>query len=196
MEAAAAVVELAQLCRALAAAGLVGGRAGNASVRWDGGLVVTPTGQSLADLRPSQLAVVDSLGRVLGGDPPSSELSLHALLYGARPDAGAVVHLHSPALVALALRGRRWRPAEGEAAARFGTVPVVLRRPAGSAALAAATAQAAGGKPPPALLLLRGHGAVLLAPTAAAAHLDAVAAERAALVDLYRALWQVVDRHG
>jgi ribulose-5-phosphate 4-epimerase/fuculose-1-phosphate aldolase len=44
------------------------------------------------------LLVIDTDGKVLSGDGmPNSEFWIHARIYAARPDVGAVVHAHPPA---------------------------------------------------------------------------------------------------
>jgi L-fuculose-phosphate aldolase len=78
----------------LAGAGLVVGGAGNASVRVEDRMVITPRGSRLAALRPEELLVCDLDGRVLEGDGrASSETPLHCAAYAAT-GAGAVVHTH------------------------------------------------------------------------------------------------------
>lgn len=90
------------VCQELSSAGLVVGTAGNVSVREGDLVAVTPTGVSYAGLTPEQVGV-----HRLDGSPieaalaPTSELPLHLAIYAARPDAGAVVHTHSPAATAL-----------------------------------------------------------------------------------------------
>ena len=66
-----------------------------------GQVLVTPTGVSLGALRADALSVIDLEGRHVSGAKPSKEAFLHAAVYRARPDSGAVVHLHSTHAVAL-----------------------------------------------------------------------------------------------
>ncbi|MBE0618143.1 MAG: class II aldolase/adducin family protein, partial [Proteobacteria bacterium] len=83
----------------LLSAGLTTGSGGNLSVfRRDTGLVaVSPSGVEYPAMRPGDVVLVDTEGRVREGClQPSSELAFHLALYQARPDAGAVVHTHSP----------------------------------------------------------------------------------------------------
>jgi ribulose-5-phosphate 4-epimerase/fuculose-1-phosphate aldolase len=77
------------------------GRTGNLSVRVGDEVIVTPTGVSLGALEASTLAVTDLQGRHVRGDRPSKEAFLHAAVYRSRPDARAVVHLHSTHAVAV-----------------------------------------------------------------------------------------------
>jgi len=87
--------------RALVAAGLSPGSSGNLSAR-DGDLVLmTATGTQLGDLSAADLAVLDADGRHVDGPKPSKEVSLHVALYAKNPGHLAVVHVHSPAAVAL-----------------------------------------------------------------------------------------------
>ncbi len=56
---------------------------------------MTPTNSSLGRLEPERLSKLDPDFRHIGGDKPSKEVFMHRAFYLARPDAGAVVHLHS-----------------------------------------------------------------------------------------------------
>lgn len=93
--------ELCRLGRSLFERGLSPGRTGNLSARVAGGFLITPTGTSMGDLRPGALSRVDDEEQHVGGPRPSKEAFLHAALYRARPDAGAVAHLHSTYATAL-----------------------------------------------------------------------------------------------
>jgi 3-dehydro-4-phosphotetronate decarboxylase len=77
------------------------GRTGNLSVRDGADILVTPTGASLGALDPDRLSVIDVEGRHVDGPKPSKEAFLHAAVYRARPDEGAVIHLHSTYSVAV-----------------------------------------------------------------------------------------------
>jgi L-fuculose-phosphate aldolase len=89
-------------CQELVRGGLVVGTAGNVSVRQGGLVAATPSGVRYAELTPDLIGV-----HALDGTPveaplaPTSELPLHLAVYAARPEAGAVVHTHSPAATAL-----------------------------------------------------------------------------------------------
>ncbi|MBD3781075.1 MAG: class II aldolase/adducin family protein, partial [Micrococcales bacterium] len=111
----------------------------------------------------------------LDGPRPSKELPLHRAVYAARPDARAVVHLHSPAAVAASCLEPAALPpgtATGPLPAttpyqvmRLGDLPVAPFALPGSAELAAGVADLAGAAP---VLLLANHGSVV-----AGTHLDA-----------------------
>ena len=93
--------EIAALGASFFERGLTFGRTGNLSVRLDDEILVTPTGSSLGRLDPDALSTIDTDGKHTGGAKPSKEAFLHAAVYRARPDAGAVVHLHSTHSVAV-----------------------------------------------------------------------------------------------
>jgi L-fuculose-phosphate aldolase len=78
------------------------GTSGNASARWADGMVITPSAVPYDQLDPADLVAVSWDGSKTGSRPPSSEWRFHAGIYRARPEVGAVVHLHSPAATALA----------------------------------------------------------------------------------------------
>ena len=69
----------------------------------DGGWLCTPTDASLGFLDPARIARLDANRRLVSGDKPTKEIPLHDALYDTRPEAGAVVHLHSTHAVALSL---------------------------------------------------------------------------------------------
>ncbi len=90
--------------RALAVAGLNTGTAGNASVRLDRGFLITPTALAARDLSAERMVWLDANGQPAPDAEwrPSSEWRIHRDVYAARPDAGALVHAHSPYATALA----------------------------------------------------------------------------------------------
>ncbi|WP_431270383.1 class II aldolase/adducin family protein [Dankookia sp. P2] len=99
MPAAAALIEAA---RALDALGFMPSKSGNLSLRTARGYLITPAALPYAETTESDLVELDLAGEVLAGHRrPSSEWRLHAAIYAARPEAGAVVHTHSPFATAL-----------------------------------------------------------------------------------------------
>ena len=80
----------------MAAGGLVQGTEGNASARAGELLAVSPSALPYDALRPEDVCLVTSEGRVVEGPKPSVELPMHLAVYAARPDVGAIVHTHSP----------------------------------------------------------------------------------------------------
>lgn len=96
---------ICRMARSIFDRGLTGGASGNISARLsDGRLLVTPTGTSFGDLDPARLSLLDTAGRLVGGDAPTKEMPLHAAFYETRgAKAGAIVHLHSTHSVALSM---------------------------------------------------------------------------------------------
>lgn len=93
--------------RSINETGLNPGKAGNVSARVRGGFLITPTGTPYARLRPESIVRVTMDGTVPGRQPrPSSEWRVHRDIYAARPEAGAIVHVHSPYATALACTRR------------------------------------------------------------------------------------------
>ncbi len=97
--------QLADTLQQLGASGLSPGRSGNASIRVDGGLLISATGLAAADCRPDSLVFIADDGSIPDGQlRPSSEWHLHYGVYRSRPDAGAIVHCHSRYATALACK--------------------------------------------------------------------------------------------
>ena len=166
--------ELVRTGRRLAERGLSPGTSGNVSVRTPDGVLATPTGADLGELDPAGLSVLDAAGRHVGGPPPTKETVLHLACYRARPGAGAVVHLHSRAAVAVScLAGLDPRsalpPLTPYFVMRVGRLPLLPYSRPGDPALGPAVEREAHGA---ACLLLANHGPVVTGadlPAAAAA---------------------------
>ncbi|HEY0792837.1 MAG TPA: 3-oxo-tetronate 4-phosphate decarboxylase [Chthoniobacterales bacterium] len=86
---------MVEIGKSLHARGLSPGSSGNVSTRLEDGWLLTPTNASLGELDPSRIAKVDSGGKHVAGDKPTKEQFLHLAVYRSRPEAGAIVHLHS-----------------------------------------------------------------------------------------------------
>jgi ribulose-5-phosphate 4-epimerase/fuculose-1-phosphate aldolase len=78
------------------------GTAGNISVRLPDGFLMTPTNSCLGRLDPARISKLASDFSHVSGDKPSKEVFMHRAVLTARPDAGAVVHLHSTHATAIA----------------------------------------------------------------------------------------------
>jgi L-fuculose-phosphate aldolase len=103
----------------MSAAGLNKGTAGNLSVRFEEGFLITPTGMTYEALMPKDIVFMRLDGTHTGERKPSSEWRFHRDLYVARPEAGAVLHAHSPFATSLACL-RRDIPPFHYMIARFG----------------------------------------------------------------------------
>lgn len=168
-----------QICAAGASLfnrGLTHGSTGNISLRLqDGGWLMTPTGSSLGTLDPARLSKLDPDGRLVSGDPPTKEAFLHTTMYNARPNAGAVVHLHSTYSVAVScLEGvdpeNCLPPITAYYVMRVGSLPLVPYYPPGDKALAEAVGKLADRHH---AVLLANHGPVV-AGTNLSAAMDAI----------------------
>jgi L-fuculose-phosphate aldolase len=109
--------------RAMNACGINRGSAGNVSARCAGGFIITPTGMAYDTCAVADMAEVGADGTALGRRKPSSEWRFHRDIYAARPEAGAVVHTHSPFATALACQAMGV-PAFHYMVARFGGADV------------------------------------------------------------------------
>jgi ribulose-5-phosphate 4-epimerase/fuculose-1-phosphate aldolase len=93
---------MAELGASLFARGYSVGTAGNISVRLPDGYLMTPTNACLGRLDPARISRLDAAWNHIGGDRPSKEVFMHRAVLTARPEAGAVVHLHSTHATAIA----------------------------------------------------------------------------------------------
>ena len=89
--------ELIATARRTVAEWLTHGTSGNVSARAPEGFWITPTGLPYDLLEPADLVLMDLDGnQVRGTRRPSSEWRIHRDIYAARPEAGAVIHVHPP----------------------------------------------------------------------------------------------------
>ena len=93
---------VADYARRSVAVGLNQGTSGNVSARSPQGFLITPSGRDMTGLAGADVVPVAMDGCVPEGLRPSSEWRFHRDIYAAFPEAGAVVHAHSPFAVALA----------------------------------------------------------------------------------------------
>jgi L-fuculose-phosphate aldolase len=142
--------------------GLAVGSAGNLSVRMGDLVAITPSGIPYADLRPADICLVTPAGAQLDEDgtdhlaTPSSETPMHLAIYAAA-SAAAVVHTHSPEVVALSASRPELPAIHYAITALGGPVRVAPYLRFGSAALATAAVEALDGR---SAVILRNHGAV------------------------------------
>lgn len=93
--------QMVRLCKSLFDRGFSVGSAGNVSAKLPDGILMTPTNSTLGSLEADRISKVDASGKHVSGDRPSKEVFLHQAFYETRPQAGAVVHLHSTWATAL-----------------------------------------------------------------------------------------------
>ncbi|MFD1985178.1 class II aldolase/adducin family protein [Mesorhizobium newzealandense] len=101
MEVEMARTKLITATQTLDANGLNVGTTGNISLRTENGMLITPTGIASNALLPEQMVAMQLDGSWDGAFRPSSEWEMHAEIYKAFPEAGAVVHAHPDHCVAL-----------------------------------------------------------------------------------------------
>jgi L-fuculose-phosphate aldolase len=87
--------QIINTCLAMNSEGINQGSAGNVSVRFEQGFLITPSGLSYNRLGPGDIVYVGMDGVAEGRLSPSSEWRMHLDIYAARPEAGAVIHAHS-----------------------------------------------------------------------------------------------------
>jgi 3-dehydro-4-phosphotetronate decarboxylase len=71
------------------------GSVANLSFLHEGKMYVTGTGTCFGNLKPEEFAVLDMDGIQYDETKPSKEWPLHLSVYKAKPDTGAVLHVHS-----------------------------------------------------------------------------------------------------
>jgi L-fuculose-phosphate aldolase len=161
--------EIVTVAQAIDRAGFCPSKSGNVSARFEGGLLITPSGLPYAQTKPEDLIHLSLDGTVLSGArKPSSEWPFHVEIYKARPDAQAIVHTHSPRATALSCT-RRGIPAFHYMIALCGGADVRCADYAtfGTPELAANAVKGLEGRK---AVLLANHGVIALGGSLAGAH--------------------------
>ena len=182
--------ELAMLARSLFDRGYSVGTAGNISVRLPDGYLMTPTNSCLGRLDPARISKLGPDWSHLSGDKPSKEVFLHRAVLTARPEAGAVVHLHSTHATAISCIATEGADAEIPPLTPYFVMRIGRRLPCvayyrpGDAAMEPAVHEAAKAAK---ALLLANHGPVVSGRTLAdAVHASEELEEAARLALLLR----------
>jgi L-fuculose-phosphate aldolase len=155
----AARAQLVSYSARLLADGLAVGSAGNMSVRVGDIVAITPSGVSYDEMRPADICLVTLDGTQIespASESPSSETPMHLAVYAAT-SAAAVVHTHSPEVIALSAARPELPAIHYAITALGGPVRVAPYVRFGSPELAAAAVQALAGR---SAVILRNHGAV------------------------------------
>lgn len=163
--------EIVRFARSLFERGFSVGTAGNISVRREDGILITPTNSCMGFLEAARISKLDPKGQHVAGDPPSKELFLHRAFYATRPQAKAVVHLHSTYATALScctdLDPEDTIPAVTPyMVMRVGKVPLIDYAPPGDPALGHTLEKFDGQK---AAVLLGNHGPIVSGSSLSAA---------------------------
>jgi L-fuculose-phosphate aldolase len=99
--------QLAEMMTRIYTQGLTTTSGGNLSIKnKNGDIWITPAGIDKALLTPDDMVCLREDGTLEGKHRPSSELPFHRHIYDIRPDIGALVHAHPPALVAFSIVGQ------------------------------------------------------------------------------------------
>src|SRR6516225_6843616 len=144
---------LVSYARRMAAGDLAPGASGNLSVRRGGLMAITPSGMPYERMTPADICLVRTSDEaLLSGPRPSTETPMHLALYQAS-HAAAIVHTHSPFVVALSTV--------------LDELPAVHYARFGTTQLAAGAAAALAGR---SAVILRNHGSLTCGPTLARAY--------------------------
>lgn len=157
------ISQLIQYSRALYDRRLVHASGGNTSVRVGDVVWITQTGAVLGELTMADLSQVSLQGELLAGGTPSKELGMHLAMYHARPEVGAVIHVHPTCAIAYSTLVPEANldcvPAYSAAFyMRAGRVPMIDYYPSGSADLHHAVTDLAACYH---AILLRQHGVIV-----------------------------------
>ncbi|MDR3644279.1 MAG: class II aldolase/adducin family protein [Clostridia bacterium] len=170
-------------CLELTDIGFVYGTWGNISVRWEDGMIITPSRISYEQLKPEDLVYVSIDGRTVRGyNTASSEKEIHRLIYAARPEINAIVHCHSAYATAAAAIGDAIPPITEEMCQLIGgEIPATSRFVPSShhKELGLEASKSIGDKN---ALLLRNHGPVCCGRDLAEAMITCRVTEKAAKI--------------
>ena len=163
----AAREELVSYSASLLDDGLAVGSAGNLSVRLGDLMAITPSGISYREMRAADVAVIGLDGTEIDArEVPSSEMPMHLAVY-AGTKASAVVHTHSPEVIALSACRDELPAIHYAITALGGPVRVAPYVRFGSDGLASAAVRALEGRR---AAILRNHGAITCGRTLAEAY--------------------------
>ena len=159
--------ELVAFARRMAGDDLAPGTSGNLSVRRGGLVAITPSGVAYDLMSAEDICLVNVAdGTPLPGLTPSTETPMHLAVYRAT-QAAAIVHTHSPFVVALSTVLDELPAVHYAMADLGGIVRVAPYTRFGTADLAGHAVAALGGRN---AVILRNHGALACGPTLARAY--------------------------
>lgn len=98
--------EIIDTCLDMTQLGLNQGTAGNVSVRYRDGMLITPSGVAYEKLTEDQIVFVDQNGHAETDKLPSSEWRFHLAVYQVRANANAVIHNHAIHCTAVSILNR------------------------------------------------------------------------------------------
>ena len=175
---------VAYACR-MAADDLAPGTSGNLSVRRGGLMAITPSGMPYERMTPADICLVrTSDAALVSGSRPSTETPMHLALYQAS-HAAAIVHTHTPFVIALSTVLDELPAVHYAMADLGGPVRVAPYARFGTTQLAASAAAKLTGRN---AVILRNHGALTCGPTLERAYERACTLEWLARVYWYARL--------
>jgi L-fuculose-phosphate aldolase len=167
--------------------GLAAGSSGNISVRSGDVVAITPSGISYRELQPADICLIGLDGTELDApEKPSTEVPMHLAVYAAT-GAAAVVHTHSPEVIALSAVCDELPAIHYAIAGLGGPIRVAPYHRFASAELAQAAADALAGR---SAAILQNHGAITCGRTLAEAF------ERAVLLEWLARVYRLARSHG
>jgi L-fuculose-phosphate aldolase len=179
--------QLVSYCGRLIPDGLAVGAAGNLSARVGDLVAITPSGVRYSDLIPADVCIVTLNGEeVEARDRPSTELPMHLAVY-ASTTAGAVVHTHSPEVIALSATHDELPAVHYAISDLGGPVRVARYTRFGSAGLAAAATGALADR---SAAILQNHGAICYGRTLTEAY------DRALLLEWLAKVFRLACSYG
>jgi L-fuculose-phosphate aldolase len=153
---------IVEACRAMARLGVNQGTAGNVSVRWRGGLLITPSGLPYDEMGGADIVFMDMDGGYSHDLVPSSEWRFHRDILAHRPEVNAVVHAHPIYCTAFAMCGKEIPGAHYMIAAAGGpTIRCARYESYGTPELSVAVLEAMEGRN---CVLLANHGMIATGP--------------------------------
>jgi len=159
VDAQALALSLAQAGVRLHQTGLLGGLAGNLSVRIDAEtMLITPRGAHKGHLEAEDMVVLSLDAGPDEAAAASTEYPFHRESYRARAAVGGVVHTHAPALIAAGIRDLDIAGTLPEVSLATGDIVTLPLLESGSEALGTAVGEAV--ERGAGVILLRRHGAI------------------------------------
>jgi len=137
------IEEMVEVCHELYERHLVSSTGGNVSIRINNKVIITPSGVCLGRVTKEEVVKIDIHGHIIQGEVPSKETEIHLSLYNSYPDCKAVIHVHSPYIIAAScMIDNRKHPTmpifSPGYAAKAGYVPIIPYYLPGSKELSAA----------------------------------------------------------
>lgn len=150
-------------CLEMNRSGINQGTSGNISVRWQDGLLITPTSLPYDQMTPEDIVFLDMDGHPTGDNQASSEWRFHRDIMREKPEVGAIVHAHPMYSTIIAIMGKEIPPLHYMVAVAGGhTIPLAPYATFGTAELSQYAVTALKDRT---ACLLQHHGLIATGPT-------------------------------